>query len=139
MRYSFILLPASLLLAAATQAQTMPYPPRDSAPISSVQVTAPAVPERIKAHQRDKIAGTYEMSNGWWLRVRTDARSIEASIDREPPLRLVAVAPYKFVSGDGNVTMQFNVGDTGDDMEMSYLPEGRLAQRVVLSSRLAQR
>jgi len=139
MRYPFLLLPASLLLAAATHAQTMPYPPHDSAPLSSVQVSARAMPERIKAHQRDKIAGAYEMSNGWYLRVHTDARSIEASIDREPPLRLVAIAPYKFVSGDGKVTMQFNLGDTGDDMEMSYVPAGSLAQRVVLSSRLAQR
>jgi hypothetical protein len=43
------------------------------------------------------------------------------------------------VSGDGNITMQFNLGASGDDMEMSYVPAGRLAQRVVLSSRLALR
>jgi len=139
MRHPLLLFPAALLLTAAAHAQNMPYPPPDTAATSSVQVSARTIPERIKAHQRDKIVGAYELSNGWYLRVHADSRSIETSIDRQPPLRLVAVAPYKFVSGDGNVTMQFNLGDTGDDMEMSYVPEGRLAQRVVLSSRLAQR
>lgn len=139
MRAHFLLLPASLLLAAGSQAQTLPYPPADTAPITSVQVSARAMPERIKAHQKQQIAGAYEMSNGWYLRVQAGSRHIDTSIDREHPLRLVAVAPYKFVSGDGNVTMQFNLGSSGDDMEMSYVPSGRLAQRVVLSSRLAQR
>ena len=139
MRTHLILIPASLLLAAGAQAQTTAYPPPDSAPISSVQVGARAIPERIKAHHKEKIAGAYEMSNGWYLRVQAGARYIDTTIDREHPLRLVAVAPYKFVSGDGKVTMRFNLGETGDDMEMSYLPAGRLAQRVVLSSHLAQR
>jgi hypothetical protein len=137
MRHPFLLLP--LLFTAGAQAQTMPYPPRDTAPISSVQVSARAMPQRLKPEQRLKIAGAYEMSNGWYLRVRAGSRSIETRIDREPPLRLVAVAPNRFVSGDGNITMQFNLGASGDDMEMSYVPAGRLAQRVVLSSRLALR
>ena len=137
MRYSLILLPAALL-AAGAGAQNRPYPPPDAAPITSVQVTAPAAPQRIKAHQAEKISGQYEMSNGWNLRVRTASRYIDAIIDDQQPLRLIPVAPYRFVSGDGNVTMDFNRGSTGDDMEMSYRPD-RLAQRVVLSSRMAQR
>lgn len=139
MRPHTLLLPATLLLASAVGAQNMPYPPADSAPITSVQVTAPAKPQRIKHHQAEKIGGAYEMSNGWYLRVRTASNYIDAVIDDQPPLRLIPIAPYRFASGDGNVTMDFNRGSTGDDMEMSYLPDRRFAQRIVISSRIAAR
>jgi hypothetical protein len=35
--------------------------------------------------------------------------------------------------------MEFNRGEAGDEMLMSYRPDPRLAQVVVISSRLAQR
>jgi hypothetical protein len=134
------LLPASLLLlAGAAGAQTMPYPPIQAESIASVQVTAPPKSVRITAHEVGKIVGTYELSNGWYLRVKPSSRHIDATIDDQPPIRLVAIAPYRFASSDGNVTMRFNRGDSGDDMEMSYVPDLRLGQRVVLSTRLAQR
>jgi hypothetical protein len=134
------LFPASLLLlATGAGAQNLTYPPADTAPITSVEVTAPAKIQRIKHHQAEKIGGAYEMSNGWNLRVQTTSRYIDAIIDDQPPLRLVPVAPYRFVSGDGNVTMDFNRGSGGDDMEMSYVPDLRFAQRVVLSTRIAAR
>jgi len=140
MRPLVFLIPASLLLAAGAGAQNMPYPPADTAPIaSSVQVTARSFSDRIKPTYARKISGAYDMSNGWYMRVWTARRFIETVIDDQPPLRLVQVAPYRFVSGDGNVTMQFNLGETGDDMQMSYAPDGRFAERIVISSRLAQR
>ena len=104
-----------------------------------MQVSGTASPARIKARHAEKIAGIYQMSNGWYLEVRPASRYIDATIDDEHPMRLVQVAPYRFASGDGKVTMHFNRGFSGDDMEMSYLPEGRLAQRIVISSRMAQR
>jgi hypothetical protein len=134
-----LLLPASLLLiATGADAQTMSYPPPDTAPIASVQVSAPAKLVRIRPTEARKISGAYDMSNGWNLRVSTTSRYIDAIIDDEKPIRLAAIAPYRFVSGDGNVTMEFNRGD-GDDMRMSYVPDLRLGQRVVLESRMAQR
>lgn len=139
-----VLLPASLIASlllpsAGAAAQTMPYPPADTAPIASVQVSAPAKSVRIRTDEAERISGAYEMSNGWHLRVLTSARYIDAIIDKEKPIRLAAVAPYRFVSGDGNVTMDFNRGSSGDDMRMSYVPDLRLGQRVVLESTLAQR
>ncbi len=140
MRPLSLLLPASLLaLATAAGAQTMPYPAPDSEPITSVQISAAANPARVKSYQAEKITGAYRMSNGWRLDVRTTPRYIDASIDGERSMRLVQVAPYRFATGDGNVSMHFNLGVEGDDMEMSYVPEGRLAQRIVISSRLAGR
>lgn len=140
MRPLSLLLSVSLLLpAAGAGAQAMAYPPPDTAPISWVQVTAPSTAPRIATREAQQISGAYEMSNGWYLRVHTGRRYIDTIIDDQPPLRLVPVAPYRFVSGDGKVSMQFKRGAAGDEMLMSYQPDGRLAQRVVLSSRLAQR
>src|SRR5690606_28185894 len=139
MRPLFLLPAALLLYAGSAAAQTMPYPPADTAPIASVQVSAPVKSLRLRVAEAERIAGGYDMSNGWHLRVRTAARHIDAIIDNQPPLRLAAVAPYRFVSGDGNVTMDFKRGSDGEDMRMSYVPDLRLGQRVVLESRMAQR
>lgn len=139
MRSPYLLAASLLLSATGADAQTMPYPPADTAPIASVQVTAPVKSVRIRADDAKKISGHYAMSNGWYLRVLTSARHIDAIIDEQQPIRLVAVAPYRFVSGDGNVTMDFNRGSDGEDMRMTYVPDLRLGQRVVLDSRMAQR
>lgn len=134
------LLPASLLLAASAGAQNLPYPRADApSGISTVQVTAPPKTIRIQPDQVQMITGMYALSNGWYLKVRTGQRHIDATIDNEKPMRLYAVAPYRFSSADGNVKMEFNRGTWGDDMEMSYVPDPRLAQVIVLTSEVAQR
>jgi len=140
MRHLSLLLPASLcLLASSALAQTMPYPPPEAAPISSVQVTAPVRAVNLTQEEEEQVAGAYAMSNGWRLQVRTDSRHIDAAIDNRRPMRLVAVSADKFVSRDGNVTMEFNRGPSRTDMVMSYVPDPRLAQIVVITSTLAQR
>ena len=123
MRPLFLLIPASLLvLAASAGAQTPTYPRPDTAPISTVTVTAPAKTVRLRDEQVREIAGTYAMSNGWNLRVRGTPRYIDATIDSQQPMRLRPVSSDKFVSGDGNVTMEFNRGRMREDMVMSYVP-----------------
>ena len=141
MRPLSILFPAcALLLASSTLAQTLPSPQAGDPSVSTVQVTAPAGTVRIRDIQAEKIGGSYAMSNGWHMRVRTGSRHIDASIDNAQPLRLFSVAPYKFASADGNIAMEFNRGSEGDDMVMSYRPDPRLAQVVVIGSApLAQR
>lgn len=130
---------AFLLVPANAYAQTTPYPPANAAPLASVQVTAPVKHMRIRPAHAKQISGAYDMANGWWLRVFTSARHIDAVIDDQPPIRLVAIAPYRFVSGDGNVTMEFNRGTNGEDMRMTYVPDLQLGQRVVVDSALAHR
>ena len=123
MRSLTFLIPASLLaLAASTGAQTQSYPPPDTAPISTVTVTAPAKAVRLMPDEVAQIAGTYDMANGWRLKVRGKAEYIDATIDTEKPLRLKAVSKNKFVSGDGNVTMEFKQG-AGEDMKLTYAPD----------------
>lgn len=136
---TLLLLPASLLLAASTGAQTLPYPHLDSDQISSVSVKGPPKTVRVRPDQAEMIGGSYAMSNGWRLKVRTGSRHIDAAIDNEEPMRLYAVAPYTFASADGNVNMAFNRGAEGQDMLMSYVPDRRLGQVVVISSAIAQR
>jgi hypothetical protein len=140
MRPLSLLLPASLLvLASSTLAQTTPYPRPDAGPISTVQVTAPVKTLRIDDDQAFDLRGSYAMSNGWTLKVSPTSRFISAAIDNEKPMRLQQVAPDRFVSADGNVTMEFNRGNAGDEMTMSYVPDQKLAQVVVISARIAQR
>lgn len=139
MRPISLLLPLSLLLAAGAQSQNMPYPPTSDESMQTVQVTAPPRTVRIREDEARQIGGIYDMSNGWRLDVRTSARHIDATIDRQKPIRLLAVAPYRFASLDGNVTMDFNQGHWGEDMTMSYVPEPRLARIVISSAPIAQR
>ncbi|MGJ9416710.1 hypothetical protein ACHAC9_02935 [Massilia sp. CMS3.1] len=140
MRLLSILIPASLLaLTAGAGAQDLPYPRTGTEAMSTVQVTAPAKPVLIQDDEAEVVTGAYAMSNGWRLKVDTGSRHINATIDKQKPMRLLAVAPYKFASSDGNVTMEFNRGPWGDDMVMSYVPDPRLAQVIVISSKMAQR
>jgi hypothetical protein len=108
----------------------------DVVPVLTVQVTAPF---QLSDEQAEKIGGVYAMSNGWRLEVQQTTRGMEARIDRQRPIRPIAVTPGKFVSRDGNVTMDFNRGEDGDGMQMFYVPDQRLAVRYVIGATLAQR
>ena len=140
MRKLSILLPATLfVLATSSGAQTMPYPQDDTTPESTVVVTAAAKPVRIDEDQARQIAGTYNMSNGWRMKVGPGSRTISTTIDKQKPMRLLAVSPYKFASRDGRVVMEFGRGDFGENMTMTYAPDPRLADMVTISSTVAQR
>jgi len=139
MRVSLFIASASLLAAAGVHAQTPGAAPVPSDAISSVQVRAPVNAMRIRDDQARQITGAYGLSNGSYLKVHTASRHIDATIDHDTKLRLYAVAPYRFVSSDNKVTMEFNRGPAGDDMLMSYVPEMGLARITVASAPLAGR
>ena len=138
MRTLSLALSASLLLLASDAgAQAKKYPFTAGSAMSSVQVTAPA--RRVFQEDLDMVRGQYELSNGWRLKVDPAAGGINAKIDKEREIHLVAMSKDKFVSRDGNVEMVFNRGDYGEDMVMSYVPDPRLAQVIVVRATLAQR
>jgi hypothetical protein len=142
MRPLSLVLPASLLLllAPGAGAQTGHYPLTDTAPTSTVQVvTAPAAQFHPWTDELEAVSGKYAMSNGWRLNVEPGSSGIVARIDKQRPMRLVALSPNKFVSRDGNVAMEFNRGEAGDEMLMSYVPDPRVAQVIVVRATLAQR
>lgn len=139
MRPLSLLVCASLLvLGAGAGAQTQPYPRPDTAPLSTVTVTAPAKAIRLKPDEVKQIAGTYDLANGWQLEVRGKPDYIDATIDTEKPMRLKAVSKNKFVSGDGNVTMEFNQG-MGTDMKLSYVPDPSKPSMVSIPAQKAKR
>jgi len=140
MRILSVLLPTTIFfLATNSVAQTLPYPQNDTAPVTAVVVSAAAAPYWIRKEQARNIAGVYNLSNGWLMKVRPGSRTIDTTIDKQKPMRLLAVSPYKFASGDGRVTMEFNRGDFGEDMIMTYAPDPRYADVIVISSSIAQR
>ena len=137
-------LPMSLLLLAPTaSAQSGNYPATGDTTISTVQVTAQPPAFHIWDYQAEDVSGAYKLSNGWRLKVEPARDGVVARIDKQRPIRLVALSPDKFVSGDGNTIMEFHQGDTHDDMTMSYVPadsaDPRLAQAIVATAKMAQR
>jgi hypothetical protein len=137
MRLLTLAVPASLLLVAShALAQSGNYPTPDSAPISTVQVTAPFL---LSDSEAEAVSGKYAMSNGWRLKVEPASSGIVAQIDRQRPVKLIAVTADKFVSRDGNVTMDFNRGEDRDEMVMTYVPDTNLAVRYVFTTTLAAR
>jgi len=139
MRPLTLAIAASGLMLVADAAAQSRYPVTDSEAISSVQVRAPARTVRVYQEHLDALRGVYVMSNGWRMKVSSAAGGISARIDQQPPMHLFALSPDRYATRDGKVTMEFNPGDRGGDMLMSYLPDPRLAQTVVLRATLAQR
>jgi hypothetical protein len=131
MRPLSLVVSASLALAAfdagaqsGNQSSNQPsnYPLTEPESISTVQVTAPAPAYHAYDYQIEAISGAYKMANGWRLKVDPMTDGIVAQVDKQRPIRLIAYAPDKYVSPDGNVSMQFNLGTYGDNMVMSYVP-----------------
>lgn len=144
MRSLSLLLPASLLvLASNAVAQTDYTLSTESGSTSKVQVIASAQPFAFYDSDAEWISGAYAMSNGWRLKVDPSLDGIVAQIDKRHPIRLAAVSPDRYVTSDGNISMEFNRGAHGDEMLMSYVPDARTMRVVVLSSsattKLAQR
>lgn len=135
MKTLYLALPVAMILVAPNAgAQSKDYPATDSATLPTVQVTAPPRTVHVSENETAQISGAYQMSNGWRLKVGPARDGIVAAIDRERPMRLVAVSADKYVTRDGNVTMEFNRGADGDEMMMSYVPRSNLAAVVVLST-----
>jgi hypothetical protein len=139
MRPLYLILPVSLLLASNAGAQAQQAPQTEPGSVSQVQVTAEAPPFQFRDYEAEAISGGYKMSNGWRLKVDPSADGIVAQIDKRHPVRLVAVSRDMYISRDGSVAMEFNRGPQAEDMLMSYVPDSRTAERIVVSSTLAQR
>jgi hypothetical protein len=140
MRPLFLILPVSvLMLASSAGAQTQQAPQTEPGSVSQVQVTAETPQFQFRDYEAEAISGGYKMSNGWRMKVDAASDGIVAQVNKERPIRLVAVSRDRYAAPDGNVFMEFNRGTQGDEMLMSYVPDTRTAQRVVVTSTLAQR
>ncbi len=121
-----------LLATAYAGAQSRDYPLTDESSVSTVEVTA--IRPFHATSQRDAIKGVYGLSNGWNLKVTPSRTGIVAKIDDEHPMHLIALSDYKFRTSDGNVQMEFNLGMTGEDMVMSYVPRSDATAMITIGT-----
>lgn len=140
MRPLSLLLSIPLLLSAGAAGAQTAYPLTDNSAMSTVQVTPPPGAARLSAADLEEVGGTYQLSNGWRLTIEPGSRGINARIDRQRPIHLIALSREKFVSRDGNVSMEFDTASEEGNMRMSYVPgDARMAQIIVVKATLAQR
>ena len=126
-------------IAAAAQAlpatQAAPVDEEAKEALSQVQVRGQTRRHRLDADEAKKVRGTYAMSNGWTMQVTPRMNRIFISINEGAPIELLAQSADKFASADGNISTVFNLGSWGDDVVMSYVPDGRLSdERVIVGS-----
>lgn len=135
MRVLYLAIPVSLLMIAPNVgAQSRDYPATEGTALVTVQITALPQAVRLADDQAESVSGNYKMSNGWRLNVKPTRDGIVAQIDRERPIRLIAVTPEKYVSRSGDVAMEFNRGADRDEMMMSYVPSSNLAVVISIGS-----
>lgn len=100
--------PFSLLLATGASAQVQqPTVWNPQSPVT-VEITAKEQPFRFYHWQAEWISGGYQLSNGSRLKVEATSDGIDARIDKQRVVRLVAVSRDRYVSRDGNMTIEFN-------------------------------
>lgn len=138
MRTLFLAVSAAFLIAPNAGAQSTDFPAPDSA-TSTVQVTAPPHAYPFSRDETDFASGHYEMSNGWSMKVEASPIGIDATIDRQRPMHLIAVGPNRYMTRSGNVAMDFNVGGDADAMQMTYVPRSNLATVIVIRNTMASR
>lgn len=136
----FISLSSIGLLAAAcgAGAQALPTAPGQSV-LPEIQVVAAMPHYPIKLAEARKVRGIYQLSNGWTLDVTPDWRKVYADINGRGRIEMLALSPDKFISADGNVAMEFNLGVNENDMVMRYRPDAGVAQIIEVRATLAQR
>lgn len=142
MRTLLTAVPLSLLLVAPfAGAQLHDYPLTDESAVSTVHVRPALHAFPVTEQQTETVKGDYALTNGWHLRVRSTYKGIEAQIDKERPMYLIALSPDKYTTRDGNVAMDFNLGPLNDDMIMSYVPRSDATAMLTVgtSSTLAAR
>lgn len=138
---SFLISVSSLVMLCAASgagAQDRPAAPGQSV-LPEIQVVSAMPKYPIKIHQARKVRGLYELSNGWTLDVTPDWRKVYADINGRGKIEMLPLSPDKFISADGNVAMEFNLGVDENDMVMRYRPDASVAEFIVVRASLAQR
>jgi hypothetical protein len=139
MRSLLFIVPFALLSSTNVNAQVRESPKSDVQPTYTIEVTANEQPFQFYEYEAEWISGRYQLSNGWKIKVDPTSSGIVAQIDKRPPIRLVAVSGNRYVSPDGNMTMEFNRGLRRDEMKMDYMPDQRTAEVIVATATMAQR
>lgn len=129
----------SLAAAQASQPaqadQAQPIDEEVKQALAEVQVRGQPKRYRLEPYEVKQVTGTYAMSNGWTMRVTPRSRHVYLQIDDKPPIEIFPQSADKFASADGSIATVFNLGMTGDDVVMSYVPDSRYSdQRVIIGT-----
>lgn len=140
MRTSSVLLSSLVLLAASggALAQALPAAPGESV-LPEIRIVSEMPKYPLKVAQARKVRGLYELSNGWSLDITPDWHKVYADINGRGKVEMLPISPDKFVSADGNVAMEFNLGVNENEMVMRYRPDALAAEVIVVRATLAQR
>lgn len=130
---------AALAACCGAGAQALPAAPGAQAVLPEIRIAAtmPVYPLRMK--QALAVRGTYAMSNGWAMEVRPDWKKVYAQIDRRGEVELVPLSADRFISVDGRMAVEFNLGAEGDEVVLRYIPDLATAEVVEVRSTLAGR
>jgi hypothetical protein len=140
---SRLLLSLSTVLTLAAPcgvgAQALPTAPAVPQILPEIRVgeTMPRYPLRIS--EARAVRGIYEMSNGWLLDVDPTFRRVYADLNQTGRVELLPVSADKFITADGRMAMEFNLGVSANEMLLRYTPDGVAAHGLVLTATLAHR
>jgi hypothetical protein len=125
---------AALVIAADTAAAQQPATPMPAAQadqsMGSIQVNA--TPDRFKPQPAElsAVMGTYNLDNGAVLRVGSEHRKV--TVYHAPngrPVELIPVGRYVYMASDRSLLMEFNLGELGEDVMVTYSPDSVAAER----------
>lgn len=130
---------AAFAACCSAGAQPLPTAPGAESILPEIRIAATMPRYPIRLQEARAVRGIYAMSNGWTMAVRPDWKKVYAEIDRRGEVELVALSADRFVSVDGRMAMEFNVGAQGDEVVLRYIPDAATAQVVEVRSTLASR
>lgn len=143
MRTSRFLLSLSAVFAlagsCAVSAQALPAAQGGPNVLPEISVVEKMPRYRLKIREALAVRGIYEMSNGWLLEVDPNFRRVYADLNQTGRVALLPISADKFVSADGRMAMEFNLGVNANEMVLRYAPDGVAAHSLVLTSTFAQR
>lgn len=137
----FLSLSTIFMLAGSCNvgAQAVPIAPGEPSVLPEISVMAAAPRFPIRLEQVRKVRGLYAMSNGWTMEVRPDWRRMYVQLGTRPEVEVIPVSPDKFVSADGSMAMEFNLGPSENEVVLRYVPDASTAQVIEVRSTMAQR
>jgi hypothetical protein len=87
--------------------------------------------------EMDEIKGVYRADNGLVMRVTHVGRRLYLQLGQRPRTEMVPLAPYRLVSPDQRVTMEYRPNAFADELVVSYPAGLDVASARIVTVRLA--
>lgn len=126
--------------AAARQASSPPSATQAGQAVGSIQVNAPLQRFKPQPGEVADALGTYELDNGAVLRVLRDHRKLTVyHAPNGAAVELIPVGRYIYMASDRSLMMEFNRGELGEEVMVTYSPDSVAAERHGSGPRIAAR